>query len=162
MSRWLPFPLISLALLALWLLLNQTLALAHILLGGVLGIVGGLTLTKLDLPRTNAKRAMTALILAGRVFYDIVRSNISVARIILFPRSRRAVSAFVHIPLKMRSPYGLALLGGIITAAPGTVWVDYDSETGVLVTHVLDLVDEQEWVNIIKLRYERALMEIFE
>ncbi|HEX7075997.1 MAG TPA: Na+/H+ antiporter subunit E, partial [Hyphomicrobiaceae bacterium] len=34
MKAWLPYPLISVLLLAIWLLLNQSLALAHILLGG--------------------------------------------------------------------------------------------------------------------------------
>jgi multicomponent K+:H+ antiporter subunit E len=62
----------------------------------------------------------------------------------------------------MRDPYGLAALACIITATPGTVWVEYDSAQGTMLLHVLDLVDEEEWVRIIKDRYERRLMEIFE
>ena len=34
--------------------------------------------------------------------------------------------------------------------------------TGRLLLHVLDLVDEETWVRLIKDRYERRLMEIFE
>ena len=33
---------------------------------------------------------------------------------------------------------------------------------GTLLLHVLDLVDEEQWSRLIKDRYERLLMEIFE
>ena len=50
----------------------------------------------------------------------------------------------------------------IITSTPGTLWVEYEAATGRLLLHVLDLVDEETWVRLIKDRYERRLMEIFE
>jgi multicomponent K+:H+ antiporter subunit E len=62
----------------------------------------------------------------------------------------------------MRDPYGLTALACIITATPGTVWVEYDSAEGTMLLHVLDLVDEDDWVRTVKDRYERRLMEIFE
>ena len=60
------------------------------------------------------------------------------------------------------APYGLAALACIITATPGTLWVEYDSADNTMLLHVLDLIDEEEWVRIIKDRYETRLMEIFE
>jgi multicomponent K+:H+ antiporter subunit E len=68
----------------------------------------------------------------------------------------------VRIPLDLRAPYGLAALACIITATPGTLWVEYDSADNTMLLHVLDLIDEEEWVRIIKDRYETRLMEIFE
>ena len=38
MKRWLPYPVFSLALLAMWLLLNESLALQHALLGAALAL----------------------------------------------------------------------------------------------------------------------------
>jgi hypothetical protein len=32
----------------------------------------------------------------------------------------------------------------------------------ILLIHVLDLVDEQSWIDSIKQRYERPLLEIFQ
>ena len=84
-----------------------------------------------------------------------------VARIVLAPRTRELTSGFVRVPLDMRDPYGLAALACIITATPGTVWVEYDSAKGTMLLHVLDLIDGDDWVRIIKDRYERRLMEIF-
>ena len=56
----------------------------------------------------------------------------------------------------------LAALACIVTATPGTVWVEYDSMRGTMLLHVLDLVDEKAWVRTIKNKWERRLMEIFE
>ena len=68
----------------------------------------------------------------------------------------------MNIPLDMRNPYGLAALACIITSTPGTLWVNFDAQKGALMIHVLDLVDEGEWIRTIKGRYERHLLEIFE
>lgn len=40
--------------------------------------------------------------------------------------------------------------------------VQHDARRHVILIHVLDLIDEQEWIRLIKDRYERLLMEIFE
>src|SRR5690606_8239879 len=91
----------------------------------------------------------------------IIRSNNAVAQIILNPKSKFS-SGFVLIPLDMRNPYGITTLACIITATPGTLWVEYDSNEHAMMLHVLDLIDEDAWRRIIKERYEKRLMEIFE
>ena len=111
---------------------------------------------------TRYRVTHVALELAWTVLVEVVRSNNAVARVILAPGRRELKSGFVHVPLDMRDPYGLTALACIVTATPGTVWVEYDSAKGTMLLHVLDLIDEEEWVRIIKDRYERRLMEIFE
>jgi multicomponent K+:H+ antiporter subunit E len=160
MRRLLPFPIASAAVLALWLLLNQSLSLGHFLLGGVVALVGGWTLAALELPKARPRRLGALCRLLALVLADIVRSNIAVARIIL-GLERRRTSGFVDIPLELRNPYGLAVLACIITSTPGTLWVDFDAASGTLTIHVLDLVDRSEWLRTIKGRYERLLLEIF-
>ncbi|HMR31367.1 MAG TPA: Na+/H+ antiporter subunit E [Geminicoccaceae bacterium] len=161
MTRWLPHPLLSGFLLAFWLLLNQSLSPGHLLLGLVLGLVGGLMVQPLELPASNIRRPLALLRLIGRVLVDIVRSNIAVARIVLGLGQEERVSGFMAIRLELRNRYGLAVLACIITATPGTIWVSFDSATGRLLIHVLDLVDEATWTRTIKHRYERLLLEIF-
>jgi multicomponent K+:H+ antiporter subunit E len=162
MRRRLPFPLLTAALLAMWLLLNESVAPGSLILGGVLALGASWALVALDPPPARFRRLRTALGLAWVVLVEIVRSNNAVARIILRPRARDRTSGFVRIPLDMRDPYGLAALACIITATPGTIWVEYDSADNTVLLHVLDLIDEEAWVRIIKGRYERQLMEIFE
>ena len=162
MRRWLPFPLLTVSLLALWLLLTGSLAPGTIILGGVLAIGAAQALTALTPPKTRLRRPRAVFRLALVVLAEIARSNWAVARIILLPATRQRRSGFVRIPLDMRVPYGLAALACIITATPGTLWVEYDSADNTMLLHVLDLIDEEEWVRIIKGRYEKRLMEIFE
>jgi multicomponent K+:H+ antiporter subunit E len=161
MNRLLPFPIVSASLLVLWLLLNQTVSPGHLLLGGAVALVGGWTLALLELPKGGSGRLRAIRRLAAWVLIDIARSNIAVARLILGLEPRQETSGFVEIPLEMRNPYGLATLACIITSTPGTLWVDFDPASGTLTIHVLDLLDEAEWVRTVKGRYERLLLEIF-
>ena len=160
---WRSYPLLGLALLALWLLLWESAAPGALLLGVALAAAGVAVLAGLDMPRASLRRLTPLPGLVWDVALEVVRSNNAVARIILAPESARTRrSGFVEVPLDMRSPHGLAALACILTATPGTVLVDHDPDSGVILLHVLDLVDEASWVRTVKDKWERRLMEIFE
>lgn len=161
MTRVIPHPILSALLVGMWLLLNQSVSPGHIFLGSVLGVAGGVALSALQIPTVRMHRPGVAVRLAFIVLADIIRSNFAVAGIVLTP-GRHAQSGFLAIPLELRNHYGLAVLACIITSTPGTVWVKFDSTEGMLLIHVLDLVDEAAWTSVIKNRYERRLAEIFE
>src|SRR5699024_7779396 len=152
MNRWLPHPLLTAFLLLAWLLLQQSLSPGNILLGLLLALLLARVVDKLELPPLRVRRLDLLCVLLTRVFVDLVRSNIAVARIVLFPHQLHH-SGFVHIPLQLSQPHALAMLGCIITATPGTVWVSHDSSRHILVIHVLDLTDKAAWVKHIKQRY---------
>jgi multicomponent K+:H+ antiporter subunit E len=157
-----PFPLLWLALGAMWLVLNSTVAPGQVIVGMVVALGAVLGLRRLQAPSTRARRPIAALGLACIVLLDIARSNVAVAAIVLRGRKRGHHAGFVDIPLELRHPSGLAVLACIITATPGTSWAGYDSRSGVLTMHVLDLVDDEDFVRAIQGRYERPLMEVFE
>lgn len=159
MRRLLPHPLMAAVLLAMWLLLNQSLSPGHIVLGAVVAVLASHGLAALRPEPARFRAVGPVLRLAGVVAADIVRSNIAVARIILFNKKR--VSGFVRLPLDLTNITGLAILACIITATPGTIWVQFDRVDRILLVHVLDIVDEDEWIRLIKNRYESLLMEIF-
>ncbi len=149
-------------LLALWLLLNDSFSTGHVLLGLVLAVIVTTILPSARPLRARLRRPRAALVLLARVLADIVRSNLTVTGIILGPEHRRQRSGFIHIPLDLRDPHGLAVLSMIVTATPGTVWAETSSDHRVLTLHILELMDETAWHDTIKQRYERLLMEIFE
>ncbi len=68
----------------------------------------------------------------------------------------------IEIELETRNRTALALLAIIVTATPGTAWLGWNPRRGVLLLHVFDLVDEAQWQDLIKNRYEKALREILE
>lgn len=161
-ARRLPFLLIG-GLLAMWLLMNQTLAPGQILLGALLATALAWSSLALRPVKPRVRNLHLVPLLVGLVLVDIVRSNVGVARIVLgLVHGRNVRSGFVEIPLQMRDPHGLAFLAAIVTSTPGTVWVDWSSDTGVLTLHVLDLRDPSVWIDWIKNRYEGLLVRIFE
>jgi multicomponent K+:H+ antiporter subunit E len=162
MRRVLPWPVMSAFLLFMWLLLNQTIAPAHILLGAVLAIALPLLSLTMRPTAVRMRHPLRAVRLAGVVAWDSLLSNIAVARVILGSHEKRNNSGFMKIPLDLRDPHGLAVLAMILTAVPGTVWSELSDDRSTLTIHVLDLSDEDFWIRTIKTRYEQPLMEIFE
>jgi multicomponent K+:H+ antiporter subunit E len=163
MRPWLPFPVVSLALCALWLLLNQSFDAAKLLFGALLGVAVPLLsrrLQPLGYPRLRAP--LTFVRLMGFALVEIVRSCFNVCHIILFRDHRSLNSQFIRVPLTMRDPYGLAMLSCLINMTPGTVLVEIFPERHELALHVFDLHDEAWWIDTIKHRYEQPLKTIFE
>ncbi|MEA3472841.1 MAG: Na+/H+ antiporter subunit E [Pseudomonadota bacterium] len=162
MRRVLPYPILSLGLFVASILLSASVAPPALALAVLLALLAPIIMLALGVDRVRVKAPMTIMRLANDVVGDIVRSNWAVSHIILGRRRHERTSGFIHIPLDLRDRYGLAVLAIIITSTPGTLWVEYEAATGRLLLHVLDLVDEETWVRLIKDRYERRLMEIFE
>lgn len=155
-------PWLEIMLLAMWLVVNESLALHHWLLGLLFGIGIAALVRTLRPQVAYPRRLLLGIVLAWHVLIDVIRSNLAVGRIILGTVRQQPKIGFLKIPLELRDPHGLAALAIIITATPGTVWAGHDPDSNVLTLHVLDLQDEAAWQHTIKQRYERPLMEIFE
>lgn len=161
MKRWLPTPLMSLALLVLWLMLNQTLALAHVLLGSLIAVAIPLLVAPWRPTPVRVSRPWVVIRLTIYSLIEILRSCFNVCTLILF-RREKLNSRFIRIPLDLRDPHGLAVLACIINCTPGTVWVEIIPGSDDLALHVFDLHDTQWWIDTIKNKIEQPLIEIFE
>lgn len=133
----------------------------HMLFGAAIAVMVSRTMLSLRPERPTLRLGRAAVRLALIVFLDIIRSNIAVARIILLRPPERN-SGFIELSTALRSPDALAMLAIIITATPGSLWVQHDAHRHIILIHVLDLVDEQQWARLIQERYEKLLIEIFE
>lgn len=160
MNCLLPSPFLSLTILTVWLLLVGELSAGQLLLGALLALVLPWIAQRLRQTRARMRAPLTMLKLAGVVLWDIVVSNIQVARVILGPESAIR-PGFVRIPLDIRNPHGIATLAGIITMTPGTVSADLSPDHSHLLVHFLNLDDAQAQIDQIKQRYEAPLREIF-
>ena len=159
--RWLPYPGLALCLFAMWVLLTQSFSPGQVVVGIAVAAVGTWAAAALGPAASVVHDWRAAFRLAGYVAIDILRSNVAVARIILSRRLNRT-AAFLPLRLELRNEHALAVLALIITATPGTAWVQFDRATGLLVIHVFDLVDEDEWIHLLRTRYEALLKAIFE
>ena len=155
-----PYPILTLGLVMMWLLLAGFTP-GQFILGSAVAVAAAHALRAMGEAPPSIRRWRPMLTLVGIVCYDIVRSNIAVARILLSGSTRDRRSGFVEVPLRLRSPFSLAALSIILTSTPGTAWLDYDAQSGKLLIHVFDLVDEEHWRYLIASRYEQLLLEIF-
>lgn len=161
-KRLLPRPLLSLALLIVWLMLNETLAPAHFLLGGLIAVLVPLFTQSLMPLKMRLHNPVALIRLLSWAIIEITRSCINVSAIILFRRQKNLYSEFIRIPLDLKDPFGLAMLSCLINCTPGTVWAEILPDSYELSLHVFDLQDEAWWINTIKTRYEQPLIEAFE
>lgn len=161
MSRLLPYPMLTASLLLMWLLLNGV-SPGHVALGIPIALFASWTMAALQPSKPRIGRWGAILQLIGIVAVDILRSNIAVSRLILSGPVATSRSGFIAVPLTIKDRTALALLACIVTATPGTAWVEYRSRRNTLLLHVLNVGEEQQWIDLIQDRYEPMLLEIFE
>ncbi|MFM9921557.1 Na+/H+ antiporter subunit E [Variovorax sp. H27-G14] len=162
MKRLVPSPPLSVALFVVWILLEQSLEAVTLLSAVVLAIAVPLLTKGLRPAAVRMRRPGVALRLSFVVTFDMLKSAFDVARLLLTRRTARIESRFVQIPLDMRDPNGLAVLAMVMCLTPGTAWGEVAFDRSTLLIHVFDLDDDAAFVAMIKQRYERPLMEIFE
>ncbi|MDC7789535.1 Na+/H+ antiporter subunit E [Rhodoplanes sp. TEM] len=161
-SRVLPHPILSVVVAVVWVALANDLSAASLVFGIVLGIGVPLFTACYWPERPIVKRPLVMLEYAAVVAWDIVVSNIEVARLILFRRGSTLRSLFVTVPLELTTPEAVTVLTGTITMTPGTVSADLSADGRSVLVHCLDAGDPDAVVRQIKTRYERRLKEIFE
>lgn len=159
--RWFAHPVLSLLLALVWLLLQQSLAPANLLTALVLALAVPWLVAGFLGPATRPRGLWRMLCFAAIVLWDIVVSNVTVARIVLNPASRPQ-PAWVPVHLELRHPLAITLLATIITTTPGTVSCVVDDERGLILVHALDCDDPAAMAAQIKQRYEAPLRQIFE
>lgn len=158
-SKWLPHPVLSLVIGAVWLLANNSAYVGHIILAAILAVA---------IPRVTAEfwedapklhKPGVALRLFFIFLWDILVANIRVARLVLGPTDRLR-PAFLEIPLDLEDSFGIAILASMITLTPGTLTAHYREGDRILVVHALDVGDTEAAITEIKERYEAPLREV--
>ncbi|MFZ2217918.1 MAG: Na+/H+ antiporter subunit E [Rhodoferax sp.] len=159
-KSWFGHPWLSAMLALSWLLLQHSVEPVHLLSAALIGVVIPRVLHDF-LPRPSKIKVLPAVRLTRFVLWDILMSNIAVAKLVLGPMSRPQ-PAWVAVPLTLTHPTAISLLAAIITTTPGTVSCTIDEEQHVILVHALDCSDPAQMANDIKDRYEVLLLAIFE
>lgn len=158
--RLLSHPTLSAAILASWLLLQGSLAPVHWIWGTVFALLLPWLLRDFIGPPWRAGAPGAVLRLAVVVLWDIVRANLTVARLALHP-GVRPQPAWVLVPYTLQEPRAVAVLASIVTMTPGTVSCVIDEQRRRILVHALDAPDPAALRAEILDRYETPLKEIF-
>ncbi|OHE84265.1 MAG: Na+/H+ antiporter subunit E [Lysobacterales bacterium RIFOXYD1_FULL_69_11] len=160
MNRLLPSPPLSVAVFVLWLLLVGDFSPGQLALAAVMALLLPLLAGLLQPQRAHVGRLWTVLVLGRRVLWDMLLSNIEVARRILGPE-RALTPGFIWVPLDLQNIHGITALASIITLTPGTLSAELTEDRRHLLVHAFNLKDADATVAEIKTRYEAPLKEIF-
>ncbi len=159
-KRWLPRPLLTLLLWAVWLLLNNTFAPGHLVLGLILAILIPRLTSHFWNPQPNVRRPLLFVRFVLILFYDILVANLHVARRIL-GSERDLRPTFFEVPLEITGDFPITMLASTITLTPGTVSAQLSEDRKWLLVHSLDVEDVAATIAEIKQRYEAPLKEMF-
>lgn len=160
--RLFPAPLLSLALLAIWLVLTRDVSLGQVLLGALVATIVPRMTQSLRPTPVRIRHLGVAFRLFMQVGLDVIVWNWRVLLGTLASRDKLPRGGFVTVPLDLRDPSGLAVLAAIMCVIPGTIWSEIALDRSALLVHIFDLGNPQDEIDLIKTRYERPLMEIFE
>lgn len=160
LNRILPHPVLSFILWIVWLLLNNTMAAGHVVLGLILAILIPLLSSNFWPEKVRIYAPFTLMKYLAMVLYDIVIANMVVAKLIL-GRNDTLKPAFFHIDLELQTPLGISLLANTISLTPGTVSCDLSEDQHRLLVHALHVDDIPDMIKQIKKRYESPLIKVF-
>lgn len=157
---WWPHPVLSVLLALAWLALQQSLSPAQLLTAVVLAWAVPRLVHRFLGEQLHIRSWRSAWRLLFVVLWDIIVSNVTVARIVLSPGANPQ-PAWVPIALTVTHPTAITLLASIITMTPGTVSCIVDEQRQLILVHALDCDDPQALAQQIQQRYEQPLREIF-
>lgn len=160
LKKILPHPLLTLSLWGIWLLLHNSLSMGHLVFGLIVAIVLPLLTYQFWSERVCIRKPIVLLKLVMVVLYDILISNLIVARMVL-GKTEALQPSFLIVDLDIKSTLGASLLANTISLAPGTLTCDVNWEKRQLILHTLHTTDAAQAVADIKRRYEQPLIEVF-
>lgn len=160
-KKLLPHPALTVTLIIVWMLLANRLTVGGLVLGVVVGVVVPILTSPFWPDRPKLRFGPPTWFYLGLVVWDIITASFQIAMIVLFKRSKDLRSAWLVVPLDLRSPEAITVLAGTISMTPGTVSCDVSSCGRALLVHALDTADPEGEVARIKSRYEARLKRIF-
>ena len=161
MRRLFPHPYLSLTLVVLWFLLVNQWKLGSLVMAIILATIIPLLTSAWWPNRPHVKRPFALAAYAILVLWDVIVANFQVARIVLFMPRAKIQSAWITVPLDLRTPEAISLLAGTITMTPGTLTADTSACGRALLIHALHAPDPAAVRDDIKARYETRLQRIF-
>lgn len=161
LKRLFPHPYLSLTLTVVWLMLVNDFHLGSLVMGVILGVIIPMITAPYWPDRSVIRSPYKLVAYLFVVLYDIVKSNIDVAFIILFKRNADLKPAWINVPLDITSPEAITALASTVTMTPGTVSAELSTDGRSLLVHCLHAPDPEGVRDDIKSRYEARLKEIF-
>jgi multicomponent K+:H+ antiporter subunit E len=162
MNKLFPHPYLSGLLALIWVLMARSFSLGDWIMAAILATLIPIVIAAFWSNRPRIKSVFRLIRYLMLVIWDILVANFQVARIVVFMPKDQIKSAWISLPIDLKSPEAISLLAGTITLTPGTLTADFAADGKSLLIHSLHAPNPDAVRNEIKTRYEARLREIFE
>lgn len=150
------------ALLAVaWTAVTGSFTLLNFVFGFVLGGIVLVLIREQVGALSHFRRAFRATVLAFTFVWELVKSSVNVAILVLSP-GRTLSPAIIAFPLSLTSDAGITLLANMLTLTPGTLSMDVSDDRQTLFVHAMDAPDTEAVIADIKNTFEAQIMRLFE
>ncbi|MFC0271004.1 Na+/H+ antiporter subunit E [Metabacillus herbersteinensis] len=92
-------------------------------------------------------------------FSELVKSNISVIKLVLSPKLTMRPGVFA-LETELKKDWEITILSNLITLTPGTLVLDVSDDNTILYIHAIDLEDAEQAKWDIKNTFEKAIKEV--
>ena len=152
---------INIMLAFAWSAMTGSFNFVNVVFGFAIGAVS-LSLIREQLgSRVHYKRFYGAISLALTFLWELVKSSVIVAGIVLSPR-RKLRPAIIAYPLDVTTDAEITLLANLITLTPGTLSMDVSEDSKTLYVHAIDAPDPEATIADIKSSFERRIERLFQ
>ena len=151
--------LINLSLAFLWMFMSSEFSFISFLNGYLLGLATVFIMRRF-LPGSFYIRRVWAIIKLSFTFlWELSKSNIDVARIVLNPKID-IHPGFYAYPCDLEEEWEISLLTALVTLTPGTVVVAISDDHSTIYIHGLHLQSAEAEINRVKTRFEHLIKEV--
>ncbi len=155
--------LLNFILALVWMALRASFTPVDFVVGFVIGF-GIIMLTQRAFGVTSSnygRRSRRIFRFIGFTFWNIIKANIAVARVVLSPQME-VHPGILAVTMDSCSDIGMTSLANLITLTPGTLTLDVASDTCTLYIHFMNVDDPDALRSEIKNYFERRVVEVFE
>lgn len=153
--------LINVMLALAWAAVTGSFSVLNLAFGFVLGGISLILIRDQVGSLSHFRRAIGAVVLAFTFVWELVKSSVNVAIIVLSP-GRKLRPAIVAFPLSVKSDAEITLLANMITLTPGTLSMDVSDDRSILYVHAIDAPDPDQVIADIRDTFEAQVRRVFQ
>ncbi|GAB2569218.1 Na+/H+ antiporter subunit E [Gracilibacillus alcaliphilus] len=151
--------LINVLIAVLWMFLHNEYTFATFFAGYIIGIIILFIIRRFLMFDFYINRVWAAIKLICLFFIELIKANIDVVKVVLNPKQNHQ-PGIVAVKTKLESDFEISILAALITLTPGTISMDFSSDSKTIYVHAIDVPDKQAMIRDIQESFEKAIMEV--
>ncbi|MFB4161799.1 Na+/H+ antiporter subunit E [Geomicrobium sp. JSM 1781026] len=155
--------LLNVAIMVIWVALQQEYTGSDFLIGYVLGMIIVYFFRGILNQPFYLRKGFAIIRLILLFTKELLVANYDMVKVVLNPNLKRDVKpGIIAVPTTLKYDWEITILSMLVTLTPGTLTMDYSSDARTLYIHVIHVDDREEVIKDITDSFEKAIREVGE